>query len=68
MKTWSSEGFPDSKQQRGRRTGGLDVAKEADLIVMATEGRLGFIDAVRGSVTEQAVRGAPCSVLTVSAS
>jgi nucleotide-binding universal stress UspA family protein len=45
----------------------LDVAKEADLIVMATEGRHGFVDAVRGSVTEQVVRGAPCPVLAVPA-
>ena len=46
----------------------LDVAKEADLIVMATEGRHGFVDAIRGSVTEQVVRGAPCPVLAVPAS
>lgn len=45
----------------------LDVANEADLIVMATEGRHGFVDAVRGSVTEQVVRGAPCPVLAVPA-
>jgi nucleotide-binding universal stress UspA family protein len=43
----------------------LDVAKEADLIVMATEGRHGFVDAMRGSVTEQVVHGAPCPVLAV---
>lgn len=43
----------------------LDVANEADLIVMATEGRHGFVDAVRGSVTEQVIRGAPCPVLAV---
>jgi len=43
----------------------LDVANEADLIVMATEGRHGFVDAVRGSVTEQVVRGAPCPILAV---
>jgi nucleotide-binding universal stress UspA family protein len=45
----------------------LDVAKEIDLIVMATEGRHGFVDAVRGSVTEQVVRRAPCPVLAVPA-
>jgi nucleotide-binding universal stress UspA family protein len=43
----------------------LDAAKETDLIVMATEGRHGFVDAVRGSVTEQVVRGTPCPVLAV---
>jgi nucleotide-binding universal stress UspA family protein len=45
----------------------LDVAQEADLIVMATEGRHGFVDAMRGSVTERVVRGAPCPVLAVPA-
>jgi len=43
----------------------LDEAKEADLIVMATEGRHGIIDAMRGSVTERVVRDAPCPVLAV---
>src|SRR5215468_10217760 len=45
----------------------LDAAKEVDLIVMATEGRHGIIDAMRGSVTERVVRDAPCPVLTVPA-
>jgi len=39
--------------------------EEVDLIIMATEGRHGFIDAMRGSVTERVVRGAPCPVLAV---
>jgi nucleotide-binding universal stress UspA family protein len=43
----------------------LDAAEQADLIVMATEGRHGVIDAMRGSVTESVVRGAPCPVLAV---
>jgi nucleotide-binding universal stress UspA family protein len=46
----------------------LDAAREADLIVMATEGRQGIFDALRGSVTERVVRGAPCPVLAVPAS
>jgi nucleotide-binding universal stress UspA family protein len=45
----------------------LDAAQEVDLIVMATEGRHGFVDAMRGSVTERVVRGAPCPVLAVPA-
>ncbi len=45
----------------------LDAAKEADLIVMATEGEQGIIDALRGSVTERVVRDAPCPVLAVPA-
>jgi len=40
---------------------------EVDLIIMATEGRQGFVDALRGSVTERVVRGAPCPVLAVPA-
>ena len=45
----------------------LDAAQEADLIVMATEGEHGIIDALRGSVTERVVRDAPCPVLAVPA-
>lgn len=45
----------------------LDASREADLIIMPTEGRHGVFDALRGSVTERVVRGAPCPVLTVPA-
>jgi hypothetical protein len=45
----------------------LDAAEDADLIVMATEGEQGIIDAMRGSVTERVVRDAPCPVLAVPA-
>lgn len=37
----------------------------ADLIVMSTHGRHGFLDAMRGSTTEQVLRRAPCPVLAV---
>jgi len=40
---------------------------QADLIVMITEGHHGFLDALRGSTTEQIVRRARCSVLAVPA-
>ena len=45
----------------------LDVAQasDADLIVMVTQGREGFLDALRGSTTEQVLQGAPCPVLAV---
>jgi nucleotide-binding universal stress UspA family protein len=45
----------------------LAAAKEgpADLIVMATEGHQGFLDALRGSTTERVLRHAPCPVLAV---
>jgi nucleotide-binding universal stress UspA family protein len=45
----------------------LEAAEKADLIVMATEGEQGIIDAMRGSVTERVVRDAPCPVLAVPA-
>ena len=45
----------------------LNTAKDADLIVMATEGEQGIVDAMRGSVTERVVRDAPCPVLAVPA-
>jgi nucleotide-binding universal stress UspA family protein len=41
--------------------------RAAGLIVMATEGHHGIFDALRGSVTEQVVRRAPCPVLAVPA-
>lgn len=37
----------------------------ADLIVMATAGRNGFMDMLRGSTTEQVLREAPCPILAV---
>jgi nucleotide-binding universal stress UspA family protein len=41
--------------------------RDADLIVMPTRGRDGFLDALRGSTTEQVLRGARCPVLAVPA-
>jgi nucleotide-binding universal stress UspA family protein len=47
----------------------LEVAKEKqpDLIVMATDGQNGFLDALRGTSTERVVREARCPVLAVPA-
>jgi nucleotide-binding universal stress UspA family protein len=47
----------------------LQVAEErnADLIVMATQGHRGFLDALRGSTTERVLRGARSPVLAVPA-
>jgi nucleotide-binding universal stress UspA family protein len=45
----------------------LEAAQDTDLIVMATEGRQGVVDVLRGNVTERVVRGAPCPVLAVPA-
>lgn len=44
-----------------------EAADGADLLVLATEGRHGFLDALRGSTTEQIVRRARCPVLAVPA-
>jgi len=42
------------------------AAKQAaDLIVMSTDGRNGFLDALRGSHSERVLRNAPCPLLTV---
>ena len=41
--------------------------RDADLIVMATKGHQGFLDALRGSTTEQVLRRAGCAVLAVPA-
>jgi nucleotide-binding universal stress UspA family protein len=40
---------------------------EADLIVMSTEGRQGFLDALRGSHSEQVLRQCACPLLTIPA-
>jgi nucleotide-binding universal stress UspA family protein len=47
----------------------LEAANEnrADLIVMATQGHHGFLDALRGSTTERIVRNSKCPVLAVPA-
>lgn len=37
----------------------------ANLVVMATRGRHGILDAVRGSVTEQVLRRSPCPLLAI---
>ena len=39
----------------------------ADLLVMPTAGRHGFLDVLRGSTTEQVLRRAPCSLLALPA-
>jgi nucleotide-binding universal stress UspA family protein len=39
--------------------------EKADLIVMSTDGRNGFLDGLRGSHSERVLRSAPCPLLTV---
>jgi nucleotide-binding universal stress UspA family protein len=41
--------------------------RQSNLITMTTEGHHGFLDAIRGSTTEQVLRDAPCPVLAVPA-
>lgn len=43
----------------------LAAEQRADLIVMTTRGRHGFLDALRGSTTEQVLRHARCPLLAV---
>ena len=43
----------------------LAQARACDLIVMPTEGQHGFLDALRGSTTEQVLRAAACPVLAL---
>ena len=47
----------------------LQIARgmEADLIVMSTEGRQGFLDALRGSNSEQVLRQCGCPLLAIPA-
>ena len=45
-----------------------DADWSPDLIVMATQGHMDFLDALRGSTTERVLRGAHCPVLAVPAS
>ncbi len=56
-----------STRKGGAVDGILGAAEEieADLIVMSTKGLHGFLDAVRGSTTEQVLRRAPCPLLAV---
>ena len=42
-----------------------EAGKAVDLIVMSTAGHEGFLDALRGSVTEQVLRHCPCPLLAV---
>ena len=44
-----------------------EAGKTVDLIVMSTAGHEGFLDALRGSVTEQVLRHSPCPLLAVPA-
>lgn len=64
--------IPGWQWKRVSRTGDViggivgTAAKEAaDLIVMSTDGRNGFLDALRGSHSERVLRNAPCPLLTV---
>jgi nucleotide-binding universal stress UspA family protein len=41
--------------------------KGVDMIAMPTAGHVGFLDALRGSTTEQVLRHAPCPLLAIRA-
>jgi nucleotide-binding universal stress UspA family protein len=64
--------MPGWERKRVTQTGDViqaivDTASKtaADLIVMATDGRNGFLDALRGSHSERVLRHAPAPMLTV---
>jgi hypothetical protein len=70
--------FPDVPLPRGeawhweeeRRSGDVveeivAAARDADLLVMPTDGRDGFLDVFRGSHTERVVRAVDCPLLAV---
>ncbi|HSN04857.1 MAG TPA: universal stress protein [Nitrospira sp.] len=59
-KVTRSGGVVDVIDQAARET-------RADLIVLCTEGRNGFLDALRGSHSERVLRQSPCPVLAVPA-
>jgi len=64
-------GLPEDTRicvEHGDAVGALNsVARteDADLIVMATDGRDGFLDAFRGSHSERVLRQAPCPLLAI---
>jgi len=69
---WSHVGWT---WDRTTRNGGVveqilavSTACSADLIVLATQGHHGVLDALRGSTSERILRGARCPVLAVPAS
>ena len=45
----------------------LEANWRPDLMVLATQGHIDFLDALRGSTTERVLRGAHCPVLAVPA-
>ncbi len=61
----------EERSRDGSPVDGLVAAMQdwsPDLVVMTTEGRHGFMDALRGSTTERVLRAAPCPLLAVSVS
>jgi nucleotide-binding universal stress UspA family protein len=60
--------FPDLNVQPGDVVPSiLRAARQAgaDMIVMPTAGHHGFIDALRGSVTQRVLHDAPCPILAL---
>ena len=43
----------------------VGTAGAADLIVLTTQGHVGFLDALRGSTSERILRAAQCPVLAI---
>ena len=68
---WTQAGWTwDRTVQRGdvvEQILAVSTACTADLIVLATQGHHGFLDALRGSTSERILRGARCPVLAIPA-
>jgi len=61
----------EERSEAGSPVDGLVTAMKdwgPDPVVMTTQGRHGFVDALRGSTTERVLRAAPCPLLAVSVS
>jgi len=58
--TWSEEQRPGDPVERM-----IESARDADLVIMATDGRDGPLDIFRGSHTERLVRAIDCPLLAV---
>jgi nucleotide-binding universal stress UspA family protein len=62
--SWSTE---TRKGSPAKEIVDVAIGCDADLIIMVTEGRQGFLDALRGSTTAQVLHEAPCPLAALPA-
>ncbi|MFK7822261.1 MAG: universal stress protein [Planctomycetaceae bacterium] len=65
LPNWKSWTWKRRKTQGNAVNQILKASEDADLIAMVTNGPHGFLDALRGSTTQQVVRHAKCPVLAI---